>query len=406
MPDAFGILAPSYVLGEEERKVDALAGYKAVLEAYKMPDRQDLWGWDCYRKTNRSRTELAHESVSATLSRSGVAASDIDALIVCCGDGLNYHAQNRFVSELSERLDLRCDFVTWVGGAGCASPFSAVKIARALVLGDSYRNILVITVDKVDNDAARFQRYGVFSDGACSFVVRGSGAVDFAVVGAEVSTSLSSLRNGGQDLAQKCQLIQAVFKRLAGAATFPFAGSAFFGSNVFLPIQQLELSVMPVKGLVLTGVTPRATGIVPAAIRSSIWSTSMRARMPVHRRPQSWRRVPTGISARCCSNAAARAASALGRESCGRCGLQHQRHVGDRAALEHVNDFVRLERNTKRLLDVREHHDEAERIDELQYFGLAGRCRCVDGYQRQCVDDDAFEGFDVGGRRVHRRRVA
>ncbi len=250
MSHAFGILAPSYVLGEEELKVDSLASRKAVLERYKMPDRHELWGWDCYRKTNRSRTELAHESVNATLARGGVATSDIDALIICCGDGLNYHAQNRFVSELSERLDLRCDFVTWIGGAGCASPFSAVKIARSLVLGDAYRNVLVITVDKVDNDAARFQRYGVFSDGACSFIVRGAGAVDFAVVGAEVSTSLSSLRNGGQDLAQKCQLIQSVFKRLEGAATFPFAGSAFFGSNVFLPIQQLELSVMPVKGLV------------------------------------------------------------------------------------------------------------------------------------------------------------
>lgn len=251
MPHAFGILAPSYVLGEEELKVDSLASRKSVLERYKMPDRHALWGWDCYRKTHRSRTELAHESVSATLARGGVPASDIDALIVCCGDGLNYYAQNRFVSELSERLDLRCDFVTWIGGAGCASPFSAVKIARSLVLGDAYRNVLVITVDKVDDDAARFQRYGVFSDGACSFVARGTDdAVDFAVVGAEVSTSLSSLRNGGQDLAQKCQLIQTVFKRLAGAETFPFAGSAFFGSNVFIPIQQLELSVMPVKGLV------------------------------------------------------------------------------------------------------------------------------------------------------------
>lgn len=250
MSNAFGILAPSYVLGEEELKVDALATRKAVLEYYKMPDRPELWGWDCYRKTHRSRTELAVESVSATLSRSGVAAADIDALIVCCGDGLNYNAQNRFVSELSERLDLRCDFVTWIGGAGCASPFSAMKIARSLVLGDAYRHVLVVTVDKVDDDAARFQRYGVFSDGACSFIARGAGAVDFSVVDVEVSTSLASLRNGGQDLAQKCQLIQAVFKRLEGAATFPFAGSAFFGSNVFLPIQQLELSVMPVKGLV------------------------------------------------------------------------------------------------------------------------------------------------------------
>lgn len=250
MSDTFGILAPSYVLGEEELMVASLAGREAVLERYKMPDRAELWGWDRYRRTRRSRAELACDSVSTTFARGSVAARDIDALIVCCGDGLNYYAQNRFVSELAERLDLRCDFVTWIGGAGCASPFSAVRIARSLVLGDACRNVLVITVDKVDDDAARFQRYGVFSDGACSFVVRATGPVDFAVVGADVATSLASLSNGGQDLAQKCQLIQSVFKRLAGTATFAYAGSPLFGSNVFLPIQQLELSVMPVKGLV------------------------------------------------------------------------------------------------------------------------------------------------------------
>lgn len=250
MPGTFGILAPTYVLGEHECKVDELPARRDVLERYKMPDRPELWGWDCYRRTHRSRVDLACDSASATLSRAGIDARAVDSLILCCGDGLNYHQQNRMVSELGERVGLRCDFVTWIGGAGCASPFTAVKTARALVRGGMCRNLLVITVDKVEDEAARFQRYGVFSDGACSFVARGEGAVDFAVLAVEAATSLESLRDGGQDLARKCQLIQSVFKRLEGAQEFPFEGSALLSSNVFLPIQQLELSVMPVKGLI------------------------------------------------------------------------------------------------------------------------------------------------------------
>ena len=250
MSDTFGILAPSYVVGEEELPVDSMANRQAVLGQHNMPDKQALWGWGCFRKTRRSRAELACESARATLARSAVATAEIDALIVCCGDGLNYYAQNRFLSELSSSLDLRCEFVSWIGGAGCASLFSAVKSAQSLVLGGSCRNVLVINVDKLDDESARFQRFAVFSDGACSFIVRSAGTIDFAIAGVALSSSLTSLRNAGQDMAEKCQLIYSVFERLAAAAAFPFAGSAFLGSNVFLPIQQLEQSVMPVGGLI------------------------------------------------------------------------------------------------------------------------------------------------------------
>ena len=250
MSEPLGMLAPAYVLGEEELSVDTLANRHSLLHQYNMPDDPTLWGWERYRKTRHSRAQLASASANATVSRSGLRAADIDALIVCCGDGLNYYAQNQFISELAGALDIRRGFVTWIGGAGCASLFSAVQLARSLACNDTCTNVLVIAVDKIEEDEKRFQRFGVFSDGACSFIVRKGAAIDYAILGVEVAFSLASLTVVGQDLGQKCQLIYEVFEQLTAHAGVPLDGSAFFGSNIFLPIQELELSVMPVKGLI------------------------------------------------------------------------------------------------------------------------------------------------------------
>ncbi len=250
MPEHVGMLAPAYVLGEEEESVDTLTSRTSVLRRHNMPDNAALWGWRYYRRARLSRAQLASASASTTVSQSGLPAADIDALIVCCGDGLNYYAQNQFISEFAAALEIRCGFVTWVGGAGCASMFSAVEIARSLAADGTRRNILVVAVDKIDDEADRFQRFGVFSDGACSFIVRKGPSIDYAILGAEVAFSLASLTVAGQDLGQKVQLIYDVFERLSARANVTLDGSAFMGSNVFLPIQELEFSVMPVKDLI------------------------------------------------------------------------------------------------------------------------------------------------------------
>jgi 3-oxoacyl-[acyl-carrier-protein] synthase-3 len=250
MPEDVGMLAPAYVLGEEEADVDTLASRHSVLRQHNMPDNAALWGWRLYRSTRSNRAQLTSASASTTVSQSGLKAADIDALIVCCGDSLNYYAQNQFISELAGTLEIRRGFVTWIGGAGCASLFSAVQIARSLVCNGTCTNILVVAVDKIDEEATRFQRFGVFSDGACSFIVRKGPLIDYAILGVEVSFSLASLTVAGQDLGQKVQLIYDVFERLSAHANVPLDGSAFLASNVFLPIQELEFSVMPVKDLI------------------------------------------------------------------------------------------------------------------------------------------------------------
>jgi 3-oxoacyl-[acyl-carrier-protein] synthase III len=250
MHEPVGMLAPAYVLGEEELSVDILPNRDSMLRQHNMPNNAELWGWRSYRRTQRSRTQLASASAGETIQQSGLKAADIDAMIICCGDGLNYYAQNRFITELAGALELRSGFVTWIGGAGCASLFSGVQVARSLLSSGAFTNVLVTAVDKIEEDTDRFQRFGVFSDGACSFIMCKGAVIDYAVLGVEVGFSLASLTAAGQDLGQKCQLIYNVLERLANRAGVPLDGSAFFGSNVFLPIQELEFSVMPVQGLI------------------------------------------------------------------------------------------------------------------------------------------------------------
>lgn len=250
MRGVVGLLAPSYVVGEIEGDVDALSNKLDVLNEFAMPDVKELWGWDAYRKTDKSAVELASEAIRSTLSKSGLQPTEVDALILCCNGSFNYHAQNRFLGELTTTLGLAYTFVTWVGGAGCASLFSAVKLASALVESGTNRNVLVVTVDKIERDIERFQRYGVLSDGACCFIVTRSEAVDFSISAVKVMSCPSSLSNGGANFQEKCQLIYSVFDEIKREGKAELAKTtAFFGSNIFIPIQEIELSVMPVDGL-------------------------------------------------------------------------------------------------------------------------------------------------------------
>lgn len=232
--------------------MELLANRKDVLSRYGMPDIKDLWGWGYYRKTQMSRIELACATASGTLEKSGLRPADVDALILCCGDSMNYLEQNQFLGGLASNLGLGYSFISWVGGTGCASLFSAVQIARSLVLGGSFENPLVITVDKINDDVDRFRRFAVLSDGACSFIVSRSEATDFVILDTKVLSCPVSLCNGGDDFQEKCQLIYAVFEGIKRRAVPRSSATAvYLGSNIFVPIQELEMSVMPVENLLV-----------------------------------------------------------------------------------------------------------------------------------------------------------
>lgn len=242
-----GIAHLEYVVGEVALEVENLPNRVEVLAAHDMPDVKDVWGWEYCRRSDRSSADLAVDAASRSLAHS-VDPAAVDALVVCCGDRLNYHEQNRFLAELTCSLGLG-DFQTyWLGGTGCVSLFSAVGLARTMVTTGTVRNVLIVGVDKVADDAHRFQRFGVLSDAACSFVIGDAGRSDFSIVDT-VTLSAARTLERSDDFQAKCDLIHSALERFGQPQGFDYDRvEAIFGPNVFLPIQELELSLLPVDG--------------------------------------------------------------------------------------------------------------------------------------------------------------
>lgn len=240
-----GIAHIEYVIGEIALPVGSLVNKADVLAAHSMPDMKEVWGWEHCRKSALSSLELATAAARRTLAR-GVAPGSIDALIVCCGDRLNYFEQNQFIGALAQELGLESFQSNWLGGSGCVTLLAAVRLARSLLATGNAAAVLVVTVDKVADDAHRFQRFGVLSDGACSFIVCDVQQAEFSIVDAMVmSSSLTLLHT--EDFQAKCQLIQNALERFGAPGGFDYDRvEAFFGPNVFLPIQELEMSLLPI----------------------------------------------------------------------------------------------------------------------------------------------------------------
>lgn len=243
-----GLSCVEYVIGEIELDVDALPNKADVLAAHQMPDMKELWGWRTCRKTAYDPAALAIAAARRTLMGK-VGAGAIDALIVCCGEPLNYFGQNRFIAQFAEAVGLDRFTSQWLGGSGCVTLFAALRLASDMVSVGSARHVLVVAVDRVPDDAMRFQRFGVLSDGACSFVVTNRTGADFAIVDAIAMSATRTLEKS-DDFQAKCDLMHAALERFGEGTNFDFSRvEALFCANVFLPIQELEISLLPMDGI-------------------------------------------------------------------------------------------------------------------------------------------------------------
>ena len=240
-----GIAHVEYVIGDVTLDVDELPNKSDVLAAHGMPDVKEVWGWQHCRRSDLRPVALASDAATRTLAH-GIDPAAIGALIVCCGERLNYYDQNRFLAELAGTLKLGDFRSYWLGGAGCVTLFSALGLARAMLTADAVRHVLVVSVDKVADDADRFQRFGVLSDAACSFVVSDAVHTDFSIIDAVTISSARTLERS-EDFQAKCALIHSALERFGQPQGFDYDRvEAFFGANVFLPIQELELSLLPI----------------------------------------------------------------------------------------------------------------------------------------------------------------
>lgn len=162
---------PAYVLGEHESDHTSIADLPELAKRFQMPMDAGLWGWGGIRRTDRSLEELAVDSGSATLRAAGLAPGDIDALMLCSvGIPGPSEGHGRFVENVLTGIGL--GDIPFYGQTlnRCVNLLAAIDVAQAFVASGRYRRILVITTDRVTDEATRMSNFALFSDGAASCV--------------------------------------------------------------------------------------------------------------------------------------------------------------------------------------------------------------------------------------------
>jgi 3-oxoacyl-[acyl-carrier-protein] synthase III len=164
--------SPRYVLGEAEAGYASIENLPARAEEFRMVPDARLWGWGSVFRTERSLEAMAVDSGSATLRAAGVDPSSVDALVLCTTEvPLAAMSHGRFVGAVLTGIGL--GDIPFYGQSlnRCVNLLAALDVASSFVASGRFDKILVITTDRVFDEAERMANYALFSDGAASCLV-------------------------------------------------------------------------------------------------------------------------------------------------------------------------------------------------------------------------------------------
>jgi len=171
-PSSVFLSGPRYVLGEIASHHTEIPGLAERAAGLGVPYAPEIWGWGHIHRSRRSLEELAIEAGKATLRAAGVDAAGVDALVLCCtGFPGGWDSHGDFVRTVSEGLGTgETDFLG-VTLDRCTNLLAGVRVAEAFVASGMHRRVLVVTFDKVADEADRLDRFALFSDGAAGVLV-------------------------------------------------------------------------------------------------------------------------------------------------------------------------------------------------------------------------------------------
>jgi 3-oxoacyl-[acyl-carrier-protein] synthase-3 len=233
---------PSYVLGEREVDHTAIGNVAELASAFKMAPNAGLWGWGTVRTTERDLDDLAAESGRATLRAAGAAPASVDALVLCStripGPAEDH---GRFLQNVLTGIGLPDIPFYGQNLNRCVNMLAGLDVAAAFVASGRYRQVLVITADKVAAGADRMSRFAMFSDGAASCLASaeagaaapaGSGSYEFlGCANAQDTATLEWTKEISSDLAREVndQLLAPHGLKLGDIA-------ALMHANLFKPL--------------------------------------------------------------------------------------------------------------------------------------------------------------------------
>jgi 3-oxoacyl-[acyl-carrier-protein] synthase-3 len=228
---------PGYVLGENEIGHAAIANLADLARRFKLAPQPAMWGWGTIRTTKRDLADLAADTGSATLAAAGVGQAEIDALVLCSNripGPAEGHGQ--FVADVLDGIGLGDIPAYGVNLNRCVNLLAGIDVARAFVMSGRHRAVLVITTDKVAEDADRMSQFALFSDGAASCVIAAAPGetASFEVLGCATAQDKATLEWTNQI---SSDLARDVNDRLLPAAGIELDDlAALLHANLYTPL--------------------------------------------------------------------------------------------------------------------------------------------------------------------------
>jgi 3-oxoacyl-[acyl-carrier-protein] synthase-3 len=188
--------APCYVLGETEVAYGDIEGMWERAEEFDMVLKPELWGWGSVRRTEKSLQQLAIETGRSTIEAADVDPSSVDMLLLCSTQfpgSAETHGQ--FVQTVMAGLGLESADFAGVTLNRCTNLLATLRVAQAFVSSGLARRILVITTDRITDEALRVKNFALFSDGSASCLVGAepTGPHRYELVASASATDASSL---------------------------------------------------------------------------------------------------------------------------------------------------------------------------------------------------------------------
>ncbi|WP_167473660.1 3-oxoacyl-ACP synthase [Nocardia arthritidis] len=228
----------SYELGEHAVGYRGAHRFAEKIVSYEMLDDAETWGWGRYFKSDRDRAELAVASARRTLSMTGCAGADVDAVILCAAEfpsSVDCHAS--YCRVVLETLGLENAFVIGVTLGRCNTLLSAVHLADRLVASGTYDSVLVIVSDRITDEERRFQQFALFSDAAASCLVTAQPG-DLAIVATGSALDPSAFDAMGRFSGRLGRVAADGITRRCGVR--PDEISVVLPPNLFVPIVRMS----------------------------------------------------------------------------------------------------------------------------------------------------------------------
>ncbi|MGW7646314.1 3-oxoacyl-ACP synthase [Streptomyces bobili] len=221
-----------------EESHTAIADLADRVARYAIPMAPGTWGWGSYFRTDRSVVELAIASGNATIEASGVTRESVDGLVVCTSSFpplVDDHAG--FLGAVLGGLELSAvSFACGITLNRCNNLLAGLHLAKALVQAGSHRRILVVTADRVGDEASRLEKFALFSDGAASCLVcddeRGADSFDMLASASAQDNGVLGVRDQIDS-----RLAIEVNEKLERATGIPIAKvTALLAANLVRPL--------------------------------------------------------------------------------------------------------------------------------------------------------------------------